>query len=293
LFKAKKAAKVASTVLLEGESGTGKEIIARAIHRESGRPGAFVPVNCGAIPKELIESELFGYEEGAFTGAKRGGMKGKFELADQGTLFLDEIGEMPLEMQVRLLRVLDDKTITRVGGSKPQAVDVRVIAATNRNLKEEIRAGRFREDLYFRLNVVNITLPPLRARKTDIPLLANYFVRLFCKQFQREEVLIPEETMALLCRYDWPGNVRELRNVIESALIFTEGKILTPESLPAYLREHLPISRERKKGKLREYEEEIVWETLKMYEGNISRAARALGISRNTLYRKIGKLPKS
>ncbi len=288
ISRAKKAAQVSSNVLIEGESGTGKELIAQAIHYESGRKGPFVPINCGAIPKELLESELFGYEEGAFTGAKKGGRMGKFEAADGGTLFLDEIGEMPLEMQVHLLRVLQDKKITRLGGSKSKSIDVRIIAATNRNLREEIKRGRFREDLYYRLNVINIQLPPLRERKEDIPLLIENFMQKYCQQFHKKITSIDKEVLDILCRYDWPGNVRELSNVIENAVIFTEGDTIVSDVIPSHIREYIPI-RYSREGSLREHEEKLIFETLKMYNGNISKTAKALGITRNTVYRKINK----
>lgn len=288
IWRAKKAAQVTSNVLIEGESGTGKELIARAIHYESGRKGPFVPVNCGAIPKELIESELFGYEEGAFTGAKRGGKTGKFEAADGGTIFLDEIGEMPPEMQVHLLRVLQEKKVIRLGGSKARSVDVRIIAATNRDLRKEVEGGRFREDLYFRLNVINIKLPPLRERKEDIPILIEHFVRKFCWQFNKKIVSVDREVAEILCNYDWPGNVRELCNVIENAVVFTDGDVILPDVIPSYIREDKPL-REIRGGSLKELEEKVILETLKACDGNISKAARALGVTRNTIYRKISK----
>lgn len=288
IWRAKKAAQVSSNVLIEGESGTGKELIARAIHDESGRKGPFVPINCGAIPKELIESELFGYEEGAFTGAKRGGKIGKFEAAEGGTLFLDEIGEMPLEMQVHLLRVLQEKKVTRLGGSKARPVDVRIIAATNRDLRKEVEAGRFREDLYFRLNVININLPPLRERKEDIPILVEHFVQRFCQQFRKNITSVDEEVMDILNSYDWPGNVRELSNVIENAVVFTEENVILPDVIPSYIREYKPL-RELRGRSLKELEEKVILETLKVYNGNISKTARALGVTRNTIYRKINK----
>ncbi|MGB9804436.1 sigma-54-dependent Fis family transcriptional regulator [Desulfofundulus sp.] len=286
IWRAKKAAQVSSNVLIEGESGTGKELIARAIHDESGRKGPFVPINCGAIPKDLIESELFGYEDGAFTGAKKGGKMGKFEIAEGGTLFLDEIGEMALEMQVHLLRVLQEKKVTRLGGTNARSVDVRIIAATNRDLRKEVEAGRFRQDLYFRLNVINIKLPPLRERKEDIPILVEYFFLKFCQQFQKNITSVDKEVMEILCNYDWPGNVRELSNVIENAVVFTEGDVILPEVIPPYIKEYEPV-RDLTGGSLREVEEKLILETLKIHNGNISKAAKALGVTRNTIYRKI------
>ncbi|MGB9791084.1 MAG: sigma-54-dependent Fis family transcriptional regulator [Thermacetogeniaceae bacterium] len=288
IWRAKKAAQVTSNVLIEGESGTGKELLARAIHYESGRKGPFVAVNCGAIPKELIESELFGYEEGAFTGAKRGGKIGKFEAADGGTIFLDEIGEMPLEMQVHLLRVLQEKKVTRLGGSEAKPVDVRIIAATNRDLRKEVEAGRFREDLYFRLNVINIKLPPLRERKEDIPLLIEHFVQKFSRQFNKKIASVDREALEILKSYDWPGNARELCNVIENAVVFTEGEVILPDVIPPYIREHKAL-RGFRGGSLKELEEKVILETLKANNGNISKTAKALGVARNTIYRKINK----
>ncbi|TEB17878.1 Acetoin dehydrogenase operon transcriptional activator AcoR [Pelotomaculum sp. FP] len=289
VHRAKKAAEVSSNVLIEGESGTGKELIAQSIHTDSGRSGLFVPINCGAIPKELIESELFGYEEGAFTGARKGGMKGKLEMADKGTLFLDEIGEMPLAMQVHLLRFLQDKTVTRMGGTKPKTVDIRVIAATNRDLRQEVKEGRFREDLYFRLNVINIQLPPLRRRKEDIPMLVHYFMNKFCQEFKKPPLDIDSTTINALCRYDWPGNVRELSNIIENGVIFTEGKIMAPEVLPSYVVDYKPIN-PLKENNLKIYEKALILETLEKCEGNVTKTAKALGIARNTLYNKLRKL---
>ncbi|HHV35757.1 MAG TPA: sigma-54-dependent Fis family transcriptional regulator [Syntrophomonadaceae bacterium] len=292
MARATKAAKVPSNVLIEGDSGTGKELIAKAIHLESGRTGSFVPINCGAVPKELIESELFGYEDGAFTGAKKGGKIGKFEMADKGTLFLDEIGEMTPDMQVRLLRVLQDKRITPVGGTKSKFIDARILAATNRNLWQEVLNGGFREDLYYRLNVIHITVPPLKARKDDIPLLANNFVQKFCHQFNKPVMQIDDEVMELLYRYDWPGNVRELSNIIENAVVFTEGNVILDDILPPHIKEFVPmptITDTDNQG-LKEYEKEIIAKTLEINKGNVSKTARDLGIARNTLYRKMKKM---
>ncbi|SDE57509.1 sigma-54-dependent Fis family transcriptional regulator [Sporomusa acidovorans] len=286
IAKAQKAAKFDSSVLLEGASGTGKELIARKIHLVSGRKGLFVPVNCGAIPKELIASELFGYEDGAFTGAKRSGMKGKFEQADGGTLFLDEIGEMPLDLQVHLLRFLQNKVVTRVGGTTSRQVNVRVIAATNRELCDSVKKGEFREDLYYRLNVINFHLPSLKERKDDIPLLVHHFIEKFCRQWKRPLPSVDPAAMESLCRYDWPGNVRELGNVIETAIVFSEDNILKPADFPVNIIEYVPI-KPRKSGKLKKYQEEVILETLKKNGGNITKTAETLGIARNTLYNKI------
>ncbi|NLM21604.1 MAG: sigma-54-dependent Fis family transcriptional regulator [Peptococcaceae bacterium] len=281
-----KAAQVNSSILIEGESGTGKELISQVIHSASKRKGPFVPINCGSIPEGLVESELFGYEEGAFTGAKRGGMIGKLQMADKGTLFLDEIGEMPLEMQVNLLRFLQDKTIIRIGSNKPRTVNVRIIAATNRNLRQEVKKGRFREDLFYRLNVINIKLPPLRERKEDIPLLTHYYVQKICQQMNKPSLKISKAVMKILTKYDWPGNVRELINVIENAVVFTEDNEITVDVLPSYLGENIN-STTSYHGNLKQQEQAIILNTLEKNDWNISKSARELGISRNTLYKRI------
>ena len=286
---ARRAGPVYSHVLLEGESGTGKEVIARLIHRESGRGGAFVPINCGAIPKELLQSELFGYEEGAFTGARKGGQTGKIEIANHGTLFLDEIGEMPLDMQVSLLRFLQDRIITRVGSHIEKVVDVRIIAATNRDIESEVAKGNFREDLYYRLNVVNFKLPPLRERKEDIPIFAKWFLAKYCEQCKADIANIDAKAMVLLCKYDWPGNIRELANVIESAVVFAEGNSISVTCLPSRIIEFRHNSRIAPK-ELKEYEKVLIKEALNSCGGNISKTAKTLGIARNTLYRKMAQM---
>lgn len=308
-----RAARVSSSVLIEGESGTGKELVARAIHEESRLRGPFVAINCGAIPKELLQSELFGYEEGAFTGARKGGGIGKLELGDGGTVFLDEIGEMPFDMQVNLLRFLQDKMVTRIGSSVSKKVDVRIIAATNRRLKNEVNMGRFREDLYYRLNVISIELPPLRERELDIPPITRYFIQTICRQFKRDVVSISDAAMHVLCAYRWPGNVRELRNVIENAIVFTESNMITEDLLPSYLREDLsahllPLpesrdageapgqelhgltieeARKRNQKTTAQQERNEILQLLGQYGGNVSQVARHMGISRNTVYRKM------
>jgi len=308
-----KAARVSSSVLIEGESGTGKELVAHAIHDESGLKGPFVAINCGAIPKELLQSELFGYEEGSFTGARKGGGIGKLEMGDGGTVFLDEIGEMPFDMQVNLLRFLQDKMITRIGSSIPRKVDVRIIAATNRKLKNEVQLGRFREDLFYRLNVINIELPPLRERKLDIPPITRFFVQTLCRQFNRDTLSISDAAMNMLCAYYWPGNVRELRNVIENAIVFTEGNMITEDILPSYFREDytmkagsssdknspelindeniqgLTIGDARKLNQRMsaDMERDKILHLLDEFAGNVSQVARHMGVSRNTLYRKM------
>jgi DNA-binding NtrC family response regulator len=225
-------APVQSTVLIEGESGTGKELVARAIHDLSPRAARpFIAVNCAALTETLLESELFGHEKGAFTGATSL-RKGRFEIADRGTLFLDEVGEMPGATQVKLLRVLEEREFMRVGGSAPIQVDVRVIAATNKDLAASVRQGEFRRDLYYRLNVLHVRIPPLRERRSDIPLLIHHFVQEFCRENDRSFVGITPEAMAILQNYDWPGNVRELRNLIESMLVLTPGSQIRPQDIP-------------------------------------------------------------
>lgn len=235
--EAVQASKTNFSVLITGESGTGKEVFARAIHYASARSHRpFVSVNCAAIPSELLESELFGYEEGAFTGAKKGGRKGKFILADGGTIFLDEIGDMPLVMQAKLLRVLQEREVDTVGGSKPVPVDIRVISATRKNLEQMIREGSFREDLYYRLNVINISLPPLRERREDIPLLAGHYMEMLNREYNNN-VIITREAVEILCSHRWRGNVRELDNVIKGAYAVCDGLEIAPSDLPNKLRE--------------------------------------------------------
>lgn len=228
-----KVAPTDSTVLVTGESGTGKELLVRALHANSKRADKpFVPINCGAIPKELLESELFGHEKGAFTHAIRS-RPGRFELADGGTIFLDEIGEMDLSLQVKILRVLQEKEIERVGGTGTKKVDVRVVAATNRDLEREVAQGRFREDLYYRLNVIPLHLPPLRERGGDVLLLAKHFLDVFCRKKGRQLLELDNNAMRVLQAYSWPGNVRELVNFMERLSILVEGNIVTPADLPA------------------------------------------------------------
>ncbi len=294
-----RVAKSSFNVLIEGESGTGKELIAQAIHMESGATGPFIAINCGSIPKDLIQSELFGYEEGSFTGAQKGGKPGKFELADGGTLFLDEIGEMQKDMQVSLLRFLQDKVIVRIGGSRFKRVDVRIIAATNRSLSEEVAIGNFREDLYYRINVIQLTIPPLRDRKSDISLLAEHILKIIWKQFSTGHKYLTPEVIQLLTAYNWPGNVRELKNIIERAFVFSEGDAITPDCLPAYIRELSGEKTERliaaqghpehikSSGNLKSNEMMIIMESLKKHDFNISKTAQELGIARNTLYKKM------
>jgi len=281
-----------SSVILQGESGTGKEMFAQAIHNASSfAHGPFIAINCGAIPRDLIESELFGYEDGAFTGARRGGRAGKFELANEGTIFLDEIGDMPLDTQVSLLRVLQEKQVVRIGGYKPIPINVRVIAATNKDLKEEVRRGNFREDLFYRLNVININVPPLRQREGDVLLLARYYLRKFSTMLGFRVSDLDSQAAAALENYQWPGNVRELANAMERAVNLAKGKNIKLEHLPEHLQK--PVNTAKSKGaakdRLDEWEKEIILETLKSVNWNISKGSLILGVARNTLYRKMSK----
>lgn len=290
--RAKKVARSSSTILLLGESGTGKEIFAQAIHNASGRSrGPFIVINCGAIPRELVESELFGYEDGAFTGAARGGRPGKFELASGGTIFLDEIGDMPLDIQTSLLRVLQERQVTRIGGQKAIQINTRVIASTNKNLAVEVDKGNFRLDLYYRLNVITFNLPGLRERPKDVPYLVQYFVEKISRRLGQASPTITPEFYNCLTEYTWPGNVRELENVIEQALHMVETNILIPEHLPSriYTPRLAGSKQPEKTDKLKNAEAMVIKSTLDSYGWNISRAAAILGISRNTLYRKIDK----
>ena len=295
---AKKIADSRSNVLIMGESGTGKELFAQAIHNYSSRHDEpFVAINCGAIPRNLIESELFGYEGGAFTGAKSGGQPGKFEIAEGGTIFLDEIGEMPLDMQTRLLRVIEEGIVSRVGSIKETIVDVRVIAATNKDLNEEVGTGNFRKDLYYRLNVLPIKLIPLRERKDDIPLLSQYFMERISIKLNKKSLNIDEAAMRCLLEYEWPGNVRELENIIEL--------MVNTESIPDSLLKTGSDTEERSEVKpgrsesitpydvigeclnLEFMEKKNILKALNLYGGNITICAKELGIGRNTLYRKM------
>jgi len=286
---AKKISDSRSTVLITGESGTGKEIFAQSIHNHSkGRDEPFVAINCGAIPKNLIESELFGYEEGAFTGAKRGGQVGKFEVADGGTLFLDEIGEMPIDMQTKLLRTIEEGTVSRIGSTKEIVVDVRIIAATNKDLFEEVKKGNFRKDLFYRLNVLPIKLPALRERPEDIPLLIDYYMERISKKLNKKMVFITEEQMHYFINYPWPGNIRELENLIE-LIINTEAIPSELRSDKIFIEYDMINSGERNLLSLEDVEKNHIIKTLEAHDGNISSSAKVLGVGRNTLYRKIEK----
>ncbi len=288
-----KAAPSNATVLIYGESGTGKELIARAIHKHSLRAKErFVQVNCAAIPEELIESELFGHEKGAFTGATEKKI-GKFELANHGTIFLDEVGDMSLKTQSKVLRVLEEGEVQRVGSSQIIKVDVRIIAATNKNLEEEIKKGKFREDLYYRLNVIPIYSPPLRERKEDIPLLVNYFIKCYSEENNIKPKRFSEKAIEVMMKYPWKGNVRELRNVVERLLIMTERDIIDIEDLPEYIRGdssiYFPDAKNIKSLKeFRELaEKRFIIEKLKENNWNISKTARAIGTPRSNLYKKL------
>ncbi len=288
---ARKVVNSQSTLLIRGESGTGKELFAHAMYTESRRNrGPFIKVNCAAVPESLLESELFGYREGAFTGAKKGGQIGKFELAHRGVIFLDEIGDMSIKMQSKLLRVLQEKEIERLGDTKPRHVDVRIIAATNRNLEEMIANNEFREDLYYRINVVTLNIPPLRKRMDDLELLLQYFIEKYNRQFGcRVEGIDPEVT-SILRNYRWPGNIRELENVVERAFNVLDDNKIKKEHLPMYLQNIEKRSR-LNQGSLpqliEEIEREAILEALTNSGGNKIQAALSLGISRAGLYKKM------
>ncbi|WP_394238037.1 sigma-54 interaction domain-containing protein [Niallia oryzisoli] len=289
---AKKAAKSDSNVLVLGESGTGKELFAHSIHSSSRRAmGVFIKVNCAAIPPELIESELFGYEEGSFTGAKKGGKIGKFEAADGGTIFLDEIGELPLHMQVKLLRVLQEKEVERVGSTSTTPIDVRIIAATNRDLAEMVSKGEFRLDLYYRLKVVQINVPSLKERSEDISSLVSHFLKKYQNLMKKRVNGITSAAMRQLCLYSWPGNIRELENTIERALnMVDEDKEIGPEHLPVEISGYKLMPSFRSLAEMMdEAERKVIIDCLETMNGNKSKAAQQLGISRTTLYEKMNK----
>ena len=284
--------------MILGESGTGKEICARAIHEASARrKGPFIPVNCGAIPHALFESELFGYEGGSFTGAQKKGKPGKIEMAHGGTLFLDEVGELPLEMQVKLLRVLQEQVLYRIGDSKGRKVDVRFIAATNQDLNKLMEEKKFRSDLYYRLNVIQLTMPPLRERVEDIPLLAQYFLEQFASRYQVPVPEIQPDAMPVLLQHPWPGNVRELRNLMERVVILSEKPVIQKEDLVSFFQHpDAPSFSERGaenprslSGEKDHMEKQLIEQALKETAGNKSQAARKLRISRVTLYKKLKK----
>ncbi len=295
-----KVAETNSTVLILGESGTGKELIARAIHEISDSRGHFVPVNCGAIPDNLLESELFGHEKGAFTGAVAS-KPGRFVLADGGTIFLDEIGEMSPHLQVKLLRVLQDKVVESVGGLKPRPVNVRVIAATNVNLADQVRDGKFREDLYYRLQVVPITLPALRSREGDIPALVHSFSKRFADSNNRRPLVFSEEVMQAFRRYAWPGNVRELENLIERLSILVDSDAVYLNDIPPHILQGgtgsgvtlsgiaLPQNGLDFNQVVEQFENNLIMQALERTQGNKKAAARLLNLNRTTLVEKIKK----
>lgn len=290
-----RVAETNATVLIHGESGTGKELIARAVHDNSLRShGPFVAINCGAIPLTLMESELFGHERGAFTDAKEA-KAGTFERANGGTLFLDEVGELPLDAQVKLLRVLEERRITRIGGKKAIPVDVRIVAATNRNLDDEVKNGHFRLDLLYRLNVFTLILPPLRERKEDIPLLTNFFIRKYNRTLSLDVQSVSPEAISLLTSYDWPGNVRDLENAIQSSMILCTGGVIRPDHLPDRIKGYELAEAQAVSGSsgnsIREInaqmEKELIIEALKKHNFNRTLTAEALNISRKTLFNKM------
>ncbi len=298
---ARKAARTIATILITGESGTGKEVFAKSIHQQSSYfNGPFISVNCGAIPEHLFESELFGYEEGAFTGAKKGGKLGKFELAQNGTIFLDEIGELSLILQTKLLRVLQEREAERVGSIKKYKLNVRIIAATNRNIVEMVENGTFREDLYYRLNIIRLHLPPLRERVEDIPTLLAYYVKDICKRYGIAEKTLSSEVVATLMTYHWKGNIRELVNTVEHLVTMTDKGHIEVGDLPDMIRNspsHVKQIADAKndylidqfKTKNGHIEKEMILQALKAAQGNKSRAAELLGIHRTTLYQKLKK----
>lgn len=288
------------SILLLGDSGTGKEVIARSIHTESNREGPFIPINCSAIPYNLFESELFGYESGAFTGADKKGKIGKIEAANKGTLFLDEIGDMPLDMQPKFLRVLEDGIITKLGGSSDIQLDVRIIGATNKNLKNLVLKGKFRHDLYYRLSSVVVELPSLKERKDDIEIFVYYFIENFCMQYGVNIPEIPESIMNIIVNYRWDGNVRELKNVIERIVIMLKSyktNKIRPEFLPEYIydvdtsleQESVNVSSLDLHAAITNAEKETILLALKLSKGNISKATKLLNIPRTSLYYKLKK----
>jgi DNA-binding NtrC family response regulator len=284
-----------ASVLITGESGTGKELLARSIHYNSARKEKpFIVLNCAALSEGVLESELFGHEKGAFTGALAT-RKGRFELADQGTLFIDEVGEMSLAAQVKLLRVIQEHEFERVGGNKPIKVNVRIVAATNKNLAEQVKIGRFREDLYYRLNVVNIHLPPLRERREDLEPLARHFLQRYVAETGKRISEISPRALSCLLAHDWPGNVRELQNAIERGVVLAKGSVLTPRDLPQGLQgdDQICLQLPERGGNLtdilEDLERQLIVQTLEREQGSQTRAADALGIKRTTLRYKMEK----
>lgn len=293
---ARRASRTNSTLLISGESGTGKEVVSQAIHTRSvRRDGPFISVNCGAIPPALIEAELFGYVSGAFTGALKGGNPGKFELANGGTILLDEIGDMPLDMQVKLLRVLQEKEVWRIGARTPVALNVRVIASTNRDLQEMVQRGTFRKDLYYRINILTINIPPLRDRKADLPDLVRFLLRGINHRIGSHAVDITRGSMEMLLSYDWPGNVRELENILEQGVNWSDSELVNLDKLPNKpwdVREVYSSSEAEEAGyhsAVERTERQVILEALEQNGENRVHTAKALGISRSVLYRKLEK----
>ena len=281
-------------ILIMGENGTGKELVARSIHRQSKRAQKpFIEVNCAAIPEDLIESELFGHEKGAFTGATEK-KRGKFDLANEGTIFLDEVADMSLKAQAKILRVLEEKKFERVGGSKLIATDVRVLAATNKDLEKEMEEGRFRQDLYYRLNVIPLRIPPLRERKEDIPLLVSRFLMEFVLKEGETEKSITEDALTVLMEHNWPGNVRELKNIVERVVIMTPSDVISGSDIPLLVKESQNVDGDNSWYAINSYrlakmnfEKQYLVRKLRQYEGNVSRTAEAIGLERSNLHRKI------
>ncbi len=293
---ARRASRTSSTLLITGESGTGKDILAQAIHTRSVRREApFISVNCGAIPENLLESELFGYVDGAFTGARKGGKPGKFEMANGGTILLDEIGDMPLYMQVKILRVLQEKAVWRIGATTPTALDVRVMASTNAELKQLVKEKRFREDLYYRLNVLEINLPPLRERLEDLPLLTHALIQRINTKIGSDARGLTQDSLDLLKTYSWPGNVRELENLLEQAINWNEDPLIDIRKIPVRPWEsdscQLAVGLDKPfRNRVEETERELILSALERTNGNKARAARVLNMQRSVLYKKLERM---
>ncbi len=290
---ARRVSKSDASIIITGESGTGKEVFARAIHENSGKKGLFVPVNCSAIPRELFESELFGYEPGAFTGANKKGKMGIFELANGGTIFLDEIGDMPMHMQAKLLRVLQEREIMRVGGEKKIKIDARIVSATHKDLKNMVENGEFREDLFYRLNVVEVDLPPLRERKGDILLLVEHFLKEICKKSGRNVPSIEKDVIKLIQNYEWKGNIRELKNTVEHLIVLNSDDSIGMDIVPSYIIENIKYKEINDEYPLdlgaavEKVEKASIKRALEMTDGNKAKAAKLLNIPRSTLYYKM------
>ena len=290
---AKQVAKTSSSIFIWGESGTGKEVFSRAIHEQSGRKGAFVPVNCSAIPAELFESEFFGYESGAFTGANKKGKSGIFELAKDGTVFLDEIADLPLNMQAKLLRVLQEKEVRRVGGEKTIKINPRIISATNKDLEKMVKEEKFREDLYYRLNVVEIKIPPLRERKEDIAILLHHFLDEMCRENGKPRLTLSKEAYKILENYRWKGNIRELKNTVENMVVLSDSSIIVKDDIPNYIVESAKNSTDDEDypldltSAIEKLEIKNITKALEMSNGNKAKAAKILNIPRTTLYYKL------